>query len=432
MKKIMLAAAMAALFCIGGSAACAAESAPEGKAAEAEEVSDLDRAVKDLWAAQCEHKVPQYQCDECRYEVGVVKVPAGLVGEDGKPGLVGVVKPKGQSFSATRAFSGEVQLAQGKTVHVSSPLPGVIRSVAIDVGAVVKPGDVILEIDSHEVAEAKGDILKKAAARDLAKKNADREAQLFAKKISAEVEVQEAQARFTEAEIDLANARSRLVRLGVPEAEVAALDRNRPEQMNGFLPVRATQGGTVLERHASVGERVEAGKDLLLLSDLTEVWVWADIRGNDLPASMRKGGKGATFPAEVQAPGGKWYRGTLDVVSGVVNEQTRTMKARVVVANPDGVLRPGMFVSVRVQLSGGGKGLSVPRKAVLVDAGRSFVFVHKEGDYWIRRPVKLGRTSGDTVEVLSGVKAGQKVVADGAFLLKSDVLRKKMGAGCAD
>jgi cobalt-zinc-cadmium efflux system membrane fusion protein len=69
---------------------------------------------------------------------------------------------------------------------------------------------------------------------------------------------------------------------------------------------------------------------------------------------------------------------------------------------------------------------------VLSDEGRTFVFVHKEGDYWIRRPVTLGKRLGDMVEVRSGLAAGQRIVTDGSFLLKSDVLRRKMGAGCAD
>lgn len=397
-----------------------------------EEASDLDRSIKELWAAQCEHDMATHKCDECRYEVGVVRVPASLMGAGGKGGLVSVVTPQGVNFSSSRSFTGEVQLAEGKTVHVSAPLPGVIRSVAVDVGTEVKPGDAILEIDSHEVAEAKGELLKKANARDLAKRNAEREARLFEKKISAEIEVQEAMARAAEADIDYANAKSRLVRLGVPESDLAALDRRNPETMSGRLVVRAAQGGTVLERHASVGERVEPGKDLLLLSDMGEVWVWANLRAGDVQALTRKGGKGATFPAEIRGAGGKGYRGTMDVLAGVMNEQTRMFKARVVVPNPDGALRPGMFVSVRVALPGGGTGLSLPRTAVLADAGRSFVFVHKEGDFFIRRPVKLGRAAGDRVEIVSGVKAGQKVVADGAFLLKSDVLRSKMGAGCAD
>ena len=83
-------------------------------------------------------------------------------------------------------------------------------------------------------------------------------------------------------------------------------------------------------------------------------------------------------------------------------------------------------------LSGTGDAVAIPKIAVLADAGRTFVFVHKEGDYWVRRPVSLGETLNDYVEIKDGLSIGQKIIADGSFLLKSDVLRKKMGAGCAD
>jgi cobalt-zinc-cadmium efflux system membrane fusion protein len=397
---------------------------------EEAEGSDLDRSVPDLWAAQCEHGIPQFRCDECRYEIGVVKVPASVLSADGKGGLVSVAAPKRVSFGASRSFTGEVALAEAKTFHATPPLAGTVLAVFADVGTVVKAGDPLFEIDSQEIAEAKGELLKKGTARDLAKRNAEREARLFEKKISAEVEVQEAMARVAEADVDYANARSRLLRMGVPEPEIGSLDRSRPESMGGRLVVRAAQGGTVLERHVGVGERVEAGKELMRLSDLTEVWVWASMREGDARTLSKSAGKGSV-PAEVRS-GGKVYPGRFDVVSGVMDEKSRTLKGRVVVPNPDGGLRPGMFVSIRVRLPGGGSGIAVPKGAVLTDAGRSFVFVRKEGDYWIRRPVRTGRSSGDDVEILRGIAPDQKVIANGAFLLKSDVLRGKMGAGCAD
>jgi len=115
-----------------------------------------------------------------------------------------------------------------------------------------------------------------------------------------------------------------------------------------------------------------------------------------------------------------------------MHEQTRTVRARITVSNSEGLLRPGMFVNVKLLLPGGENVVTVPKVAVLADEGRTFVFVHKEGDYWIRRPVTLGETFGDQVIIRNGLTSGQKIIADGSFLLKSDVLRKKMGAGCAD
>ena len=91
-----------------------------------------------------------------------------------------------------------------------------------------------------------------------------------------------------------------------------------------------------------------------------------------------------------------------------------------------------MFATVRVMLPGDELALTLPREAVLEDEGRSFVFVHHHDDYYVRRPVTTGRAWGDRVEIAGGLQGDETVVAEGAFLLKSDVLRSKMGAGCAD
>jgi cobalt-zinc-cadmium efflux system membrane fusion protein len=91
-----------------------------------------------------------------------------------------------------------------------------------------------------------------------------------------------------------------------------------------------------------------------------------------------------------------------------------------------------MFVTVNVLLSGGDETAAVPRTAVLEDEGRAFVFVHHHDDYYVRRPVETGRTWPDWTEIVAGLAGGETIVADGSFLMKSDVLRSKMGAGCAD
>jgi cobalt-zinc-cadmium efflux system membrane fusion protein len=134
----------------------------------------------------------------------------------------------------------------------------------------------------------------------------------------------------------------------------------------------------------------------------------------------------------VKAYPGEEFRGTVDLVSPVMDEASRTIRLRIAVANPRGRLFAGMFADVKVFLPGAEEALALPRNAVLEDAGRSFVFIHHHGDYYVRRPVEPGRSWGDRVEVLQGLKGGETVVADGSFLLKSDVLRSKMGAGCAD
>ena len=396
-----------------------------------EEKSDLDRPIEELWAATCEHKIPQYTCDECRYEVGVVKLADTIVADAAKPGIVKVVTVAQQSFTKTLLLTGEVKTNEVKTVRISTPVQGTVIKTQVNTGQQVSAGDVLFELDSTDVAEAKGDYLKKTASVKLAQKAAEREANLFAKKVSAEIEMQEAQAKLNEAEIELRNATTVLERLGFSKKEILHLPNDTATKITGVLPVYAPINGTVLEKNVSAGERVEAGKEIIILSDLSTIWVWADIKEADLSAVQQAGEK---ITGEVEIPGaeGRKYQGSLDVVSGKMEEQSRTVKARISVANPDGFLRPGMFATIKLMLSGSGDAVAVPKVAVLADAGRTFVFVHKEGDYWIRRPVSLGETLNDYVEIKDGLSIGQRIIADGSFLLKSDVLRKKMGAGCAD
>ena len=115
-----------------------------------------------------------------------------------------------------------------------------------------------------------------------------------------------------------------------------------------------------------------------------------------------------------------------------MDEATRTAKVRVTIDNAERLLRPGMFCEARLAGPATGDVVVVPKAAVLNDEGADFVFTHLQDAYFVRQPVTRGRANADEVEITAGLQAGQEIVAEGAFLLKSDVLRAKMGAGCAD
>jgi cobalt-zinc-cadmium efflux system membrane fusion protein len=390
------------------------------------EVSDLDRPVEEMWAARCEHDILQYQCDECRYEIGMVKLDAGLMGDNG---LLRTGFPeKQQGRHEEHILPGEVQLDETRTVHVASPLTGLITRSFTMPGAPVEVGAPLFEVDSPEVAEAKGSYLKAKAGLDFARKAAEREALLFSKKVAAQVEVQEAEAKQTEAETEIATARGRLLRLGLSKTEIEGISAGQgAAALSGLVLVRASRAGTVIEGHTAPGEYAETGKELLTISALDKIWIMADLKEADLAAvSGAVGGE-----AKVDALG-RSFTGKLDTIAGRMSEETRTAKARFSVDNTDALLKPGMFVSVRLLLPAKGETLTVPKVAVLADEGRTFVFTHKEGDYWVRRPVTLGTRFDGLVEITSGITAEQRIITDGSFLLKSDVLRSKMGAGCAD
>lgn len=403
----------------------------QNETAEGEgEKSDLDQPVDELWKQVCEHNIPIYTCDECRYEIGVVRLSPALLGNSTEAGLVSTLTAELKDFSRFLSLTGDISMNESKTVRISSPEAGIARSFIAVIGQKVAPGDRVIEIDSKEVAEAKADYLKKLEMMKLARKNAEREASLFAKKISAEIEVQEARAKQAETEIEWANAQGHLKTHGLTQPEIDRLSRGTVHSIDGVFSLYTPIAGVVLSRSINAGEQVEPGKELLLISDLADVWVWANIKEEDLLQLQ----PGKTVAAEIRIPGlaGKNYSGAMDLVSGDINTQTRNARARIVVPNTDGMLKPGMFANIRLLLPGTHPSIIIPKVAVLSDQGRQFVFVHKEDDYWIRRPVITGPSFNHQVSIISGLTAGQKIIADGSFLLKSDVLREKMGAGCAD
>lgn len=395
------------------------------------EASDLDRSIDEMWSAQCEHGIIHYTCDECRYELGVVKLAPNLFGTESAPGVITATKVGTQQMPQSVPLTGEVKAHESTTVNISSAVSGIVSKAAVTSGQQVARGDVLLLIDSPDIAGAKGEYRRLLASLELAGKAVQREERLFSKMVSSQVDVETAKAQLAQTVIERANAKAKLLNIGLSDEDVSALERAPLETITGLLTIYASHGGIVLERSVSNGERVEPGKNLLLLSDLSQVGVWADLKEDDL---ILLNGNNQNIGVEVEsmASPGKVYRGTIDSISGIMNEQTRTAQARITLDNPEGLLKPGMFVTVRLLLPGGGDVVAVPKVAVLADAGRHFVFVYKEGDYWIRRPVSLGTTFNDFVEIKDGLSVGQKIIADGSFLLKSDVLRSKMGAGCAD
>ncbi len=393
--------------------------------------SDLDRSIDEMWAAQCEHGIIHYTCDECRYELGVVKLAPTLFGTGSVPGVISATEVGTQQMPRSVPLTGEVKAHESRTVNISSAVSGIVSKAAVTSGQQVARGEVLLLIDSPDIAGAKGEYRRLIASLELAGKAVQREERLFSKMVSSQVDVETAKAQLAQTVIERANAKAKLLNIGLSNEDVSALERAPLDTITGLLTIRAPHSGIVLERSVSNGERVEPGKNLLLLSDLSQIGVWADLKEDDL---IRLNGNKQNIGVEVEsmASPGKVYRGTIDSISGIMNEQTRTAQARITLDNPEGLLKPGMFVTVRLMLPGGGDAVAVPKVAVLADAGRTFVFVHKEGEYWVRRPVSLGTTFNDFVEIKDGLSVGQKIIADGSFLLKSDVLRSKMGAGCAD
>ncbi len=401
---------------------------PAGHEGEEGEVSDLDRPIEDLMSDQCEHGVRTYTCDECRYEVGVVKVAPDLLDEDGPLQTARVVR---RSREGSMAHNGEVRLDEERAAYLSPRTAGTVRSILVDLGADVRRGQVLFTVDSPEFAEARAAHLIAQASLKLAEGTLDRERDLYEKKVCPRKDLLEAEAARDEAAATSQAARARLLACGLTAQEIADVSANGIEST--ALPVKAPFDGTVLERNLSLGAMVEPGQALLLLGDTSDMWVWTSLYERELAGLLREQAKGAVLAhIEVPAYPDRIFPGRVERVGGIVDEATRTAQVRVVVDNPGGLLRAGMFARVHLLGDDSGQALTVPAEAVLEDEGRAFVFVPTVPPYFVRRPVMIGSSWDDWVEITQGLTDGDIVVSRGAFTLKSDVLRSKMGAGCAD
>jgi Cu(I)/Ag(I) efflux system membrane fusion protein len=217
-------------------------------------------------------------------------------------------------------------------------------------------------------------------------------------------------------------ARERLILLGVPADEIARLEAERSAATR--LVLAAPLAGTVIDRGVVEGQYVGADTPLFTLADLTHVWVLADLYEMDL--GRVRAGDHTRFSAD--ALPGRTFDGRVEFVYPTVSSETRTVKLRIALENPGGDLRPGMYGRVTVT-GAGADGLAIPSEAVVNTGERDYVFLARAGGTFEPRMVTVGRADGDQVQVLSGLAAGDTVVASASFLIDSESRLKAAIAG---
>ncbi len=400
-----------------------------------DEAKDEKFDPKALLEKSCEHKIRHYLCDECRYELGIVKAGKKLFEPDPKTGksLLSRIKTDKRKFYTLISATGEIRLNENRTSHVSPRVPGIIKSSEVDVGNKVKEGDVLFTMDSVEVGDAVNGYLNYKSILVFESRNLERIKSLYEKRIVSEKDFIEASIKYEETVTALRTAKNKMEIYGLTTKDIDAINPESDGHVISKLPIRAPIKGTVIEKHAVAGEHwdTENDIDIMTVSDLETLWVLADVYESDLKALLDANSEKAECEIETLAFKGKVFRGTIENIGMIIDETTRTVKVRIALGNPDGILRPGMFCTVKIP-SSPSEMTAVPENAVLSDEGKSFVFVEILEDFYVRKPVKIGRKYGEYVEILEGLADGEQVVSTGSFLLKSDVLKEKMGAGCAD
>ena len=208
--------------------------------------------------------------------------------------------------------------------------------------------------------------------------------------------------------------------LGFKDEDLVSIDPEHEGQTIAHYPIVAPFDGTVISKDAVLLERVGPERQILSIADLSTVWITTDIYEEHLPLLNHLDDK--TIYLRSNAWPGKTFEATIFYTGDVVNEASRTVSMRALADNKDGHLKPGMFLTVEFPDVAQTKVVQVPEAAVLDFEGKSFVFVHVEGDNFERRDVNTGRRNENSIEILSGLKEGEVVVRSGGFALKSQML----------
>ncbi|MDE3040907.1 MAG: efflux RND transporter periplasmic adaptor subunit [Nitrospirota bacterium] len=328
-------------------------------------------------------------------------------------------------FRTHREFPALVQPNQRAMADITTLVRGRVVDVYADLGQQVEANALLAILYSSDLGLAQSAYLKARAKLHVAEQAYERAKFLLQEKVIGEAEAQRRQAELLSMQAEAHESRDRLKLLGMKGDDFLRLGRSRDIQSH--VPIVAPFAGRIIGRNLTRGEVVETTEKLFVIADLSEVWVLANIPERDIAfvhAIHASGGRTAevrinAYPKEVMT-------GTITYVGDVLDPATRTMQLRLELPNPDGRLKPEMFATISLASEPQPDQLAVPDAALQQDQGRTFVFVQRDADSYEAREVQVGESNGSFTTILGGLNEGDPVVTHGAFLLKSELLKKQV------
>lgn len=314
-------------------------------------------------------------------------------------------------IKASLQLIGEIRLNEDRTVHVVPRLAGIVESVRANAGDQVKKGQVLAVISSQSLSDQRSELLAAQKRLSLARTTYEREKTLWEEKISAEQDYLQARAAMQEAQIMAQSAQQKLTALG---ASSSSSNLTQYE-------IRSPIDGVITDKRISTGTVTKEDANIFVISDLSSVWVDLTVRAEDIGA-LKTGQKGTVKSTAFDAQD----VGTVSYIGALVGEQTRTAKARIVLANPKGTWRPGLPVNVNLIAGEVDVPVAISTDAIQTIGDRQVVF-GRYGNLLEARPLELGRSDGKFIEVLSGLIVDEKYAGTNSFLIKAEIGKSSAG-----
>jgi cobalt-zinc-cadmium efflux system membrane fusion protein len=325
-----------------------------------------------------------------------------------------IAEAQRRSWSTVVRTTGTVDWDADHTTQAITQVNGPISKLLVDLGSRVTANQPLLYVSSPDVAMAISTYKKARNHQDYAKKTLDRSKDLLEHKVIATKDLEAAEQDFNDARSEVENDLQTLKIFGVTEQEIDNA-QHQGVAINPQLAVRAPVSGTVVLKLCTPGLVIQAGVTACFtISDNSTVWVQGHIYDRDLEA-VRIG----DAVEETDSSFHRTFHGTIGYIEALIDPTTRTTSVRIVTKNPDGLLKKDMFVDAVIHTKSGRSVLTVPTSAILRnDENLPFVYVEVSTGKFAQRLINIGAEQGDETEIVTGLKEGEKVVAQGSVFLQ--------------
>lgn len=328
---------------------------------------------------------------------------------------------------------GHIALADDRTWRVGVRTDGLVVTVYAGLGDYVQKGQILARYHADEVREARAqyrtavaDLNRLEAAAAQAQRKYDRAQKLLSLKAGSVQQVEEARQELVSAQAALQGGQIVIDRikdqleddLRVP----ADPPPGTPEEIADDVPILAPASGYIIEKVVTPGKTVQPSTDTFVIADLSQVWMLASVRQENL-AELRVG---QLATVTLQGMPDQHYSGKITNLGQELDPATRAMQVRIVLDNPGNRLRAQMLATAEIPMGKRKPALLVPSDAVQQIDGQDVVFVRTAPNRFAARPVRMGGTASGKSPVLDGLKPGEQIVVRGSFVLKSQLLKSTM------
>jgi cobalt-zinc-cadmium efflux system membrane fusion protein len=328
--------------------------------------------------------------------------------------------------TGTLQVAAHVETNAKHIAHVGSPVKGRILKLLVFEGQHVTAGTVLATLHSTDLSDTQFALIKSASQQSLAAAGEKRAEQLVQADVMGRAELERRRAELLQATTEAESYHTQLLGLGMTEAQIRRLETTH--KLSADYPIVAPKTGTVLKREITIGQVVQPADPAFTIADLSSVWIVANVPEEDA-GELKEG-----MQVEVRIPAlpKQTITGRLSFVSPIVDPATRTVEVHMDVANPKGVLKPDELASMTFTGQTERK-LTVPSASVVREENKDYVFVQISPKKFVLREVSLGQEEDDRRVVLSGVRADERIVTDGAFHLnnqrKQNAIRESASGG---